>query len=553
MSEMNDANPTVVFDKPVGLAMSGGGYRAAAFHLGALSFLRRMSVAGHLPDVGMISTVSGGTFTGMKYALSLALGQSFDDYFCELYHFLENSDPIKQAFDQLASRRRESPTKAGRRNSLIVAISDVYARDLLADAKGRPYRLKLLLDDLGKNRLQAFVFNATEFDRGLAFRFQGSAKRKVRIGNYFMEVSREGAAVIRLADILAASSCFPAGFEPISFPEDFTWPNQCVPPCVAAEFESLPLMDGGIHDNQGIEGLFYADQPAMSDDVKDPEIGMFIISDVDRQARDIMSMPDDIQLNWIGTLTPQKLRVAMTTAIIICLSTIALTVADSVMSENTSVVAWLTRFFSVAVSAGVAALLLKPLLSIKAWLRTNIGSLPTDVTWQDLKKIPLRQLASMVQLRGISLVNMAMYVFMRRIRQLGFGLIYRSDQFKHRRVSNLIYSLERGWKLGKLAPPPSPAMKNVIAAATGMGLALSFKEKHHLPSLVAAGQCSMCYNLMKFLQREFGPTPATHADSRVRALWDQLTQDWEQLNKSPFAFVSQMTSRNDLAAPPSAP
>lgn len=55
----------------IGLALSGGGYRAAAFHLGALSYLERR---GLLSAVRMISSVSVGTFVGAGFALSLSQG-----------------------------------------------------------------------------------------------------------------------------------------------------------------------------------------------------------------------------------------------------------------------------------------------------------------------------------------------------------------------------------------------------------------------------------------------------------------------------------------------
>ncbi len=53
------------------LSLSGGGFRAAAFHLGTLDLLFRTGLLG---DVTMLSTVSGGTFTGAGYALAQARG-----------------------------------------------------------------------------------------------------------------------------------------------------------------------------------------------------------------------------------------------------------------------------------------------------------------------------------------------------------------------------------------------------------------------------------------------------------------------------------------------
>ena len=53
--------------KRLGLALSGGGYRAAAFHLGTLKKLHQMDI---LSKIDVISTISGGSITGAYYALN---------------------------------------------------------------------------------------------------------------------------------------------------------------------------------------------------------------------------------------------------------------------------------------------------------------------------------------------------------------------------------------------------------------------------------------------------------------------------------------------------
>lgn len=53
-------------DERIGLALSGGGFRAAFFHLGVLA---RLAEAGILPRVQVISTVSGGSIIGTAYYL----------------------------------------------------------------------------------------------------------------------------------------------------------------------------------------------------------------------------------------------------------------------------------------------------------------------------------------------------------------------------------------------------------------------------------------------------------------------------------------------------
>jgi NTE family protein len=51
----------------LGLALSGGGYRATAFHLGTLKKLQELNL---LDQVDVLSTISGGSITGAYYALN---------------------------------------------------------------------------------------------------------------------------------------------------------------------------------------------------------------------------------------------------------------------------------------------------------------------------------------------------------------------------------------------------------------------------------------------------------------------------------------------------
>jgi NTE family protein len=50
----------------LGLALSGGGYRAAAFHLGTLNKLHELGI---LKEVDVLSTISGGSITGTSFCL----------------------------------------------------------------------------------------------------------------------------------------------------------------------------------------------------------------------------------------------------------------------------------------------------------------------------------------------------------------------------------------------------------------------------------------------------------------------------------------------------
>ena len=95
---------------------------------------------------------------------------------------------------------------------------------------------------------------------------------------------------MRLSDIIASSSCFPSGFEPLSFPADYRNDkagnfNKYADDLVRQNPEDYPiyLMDGGVYDNQGINSVIMAAErmkkiPAYQG--KENPIDLYFISDV---------------------------------------------------------------------------------------------------------------------------------------------------------------------------------------------------------------------------------------------------------------------------------
>ena len=71
MAEKKDNTKSI----EIALTLSGGGYRASIFHIGVLSYLYHLGLddgSRLLDHITVMSTVSGGTITGMLYLLSLA-------------------------------------------------------------------------------------------------------------------------------------------------------------------------------------------------------------------------------------------------------------------------------------------------------------------------------------------------------------------------------------------------------------------------------------------------------------------------------------------------
>lgn len=244
----------------IALTFSGGGYRAATFHLGALSYLHSVKVGEFtlLDHVVALSTISGGTITGLRYMLGLSRGESVTDIFKELYTFLTDVELATVAMNNLASYDK------GQCASLIRTMADIYNKELFKGAV-----LGDLMDQLDDIHICHFAANATDFTNGLAFRFQVTEKTGARqeqatgyglIGNNKIRIPREVARHIRLSEVLACSSCFPSGFEPLVFPKDFVLGDSEEVKKFIAKTEPFGIMDGGIVDNQGIEPILLAEQ-----------------------------------------------------------------------------------------------------------------------------------------------------------------------------------------------------------------------------------------------------------------------------------------------------
>jgi len=256
------------------LSLSGGGVRAVGFHLGTMSMLRRLNL---LNNVQILSSVSGGSMLGIGYSLTQHLGRDFQDFFDDFYQFLPEVNIMEQLLKRMSARKPPAPS--GKRN-MITAMANVYdelffKRFYSKYVKDGGLTFELLMQQPSKGHLHDMIFNATEFKTGTAFRFQVSRNRCL-VGNGNIALCREHAGQIRLADIMAASSCIPVGMEPLFFPDDFRWPGD---PAEGARNESdtqspvqkirdalkrntkeptFAIMDGGVYDNQGITSTLLA-------------------------------------------------------------------------------------------------------------------------------------------------------------------------------------------------------------------------------------------------------------------------------------------------------
>lgn len=565
-------------DSPFGniaLCLSGGGYRAAAYALGSIDMLELL---GLLDNVKLISTVSGGTFTGVTYSLSVADGKPYGRYFDDLRSFLRDTNCIELALNDLY----KTPSPSGRKDlSLIRSAAALYDTRLLPNP-GRTF--DSLQAIVGPNkRFLELIHNATEFKKGNSFRFRASQNPNVFAGNGDFKVTPAIASRIRLADVIAASSCFPGVFEPIRFPDDFVWAGgvesirqQLMEPVdtpvgkrpsgfnLRRNCLSLPLMDGGIYDNQGISNAVEADRTVVDKNV--PIIDLFLICDTSARDDDMLKYPkpDD----RAGLLSLGKLFWAVVLLFLFSVASLGFLIYYLVTAVDTRSLSWLRFIFQYLSPIALFVVLIGLLLWGYRLFRKNRNVVVSGAEfrlWPVVKRLTIPDLINMVKARVTSLGTMAGDVFMKRIRQLQFNDVMASS--RGGKVSfDLIYDLNPSKDrsdLWLLDPDlkPTAEMKDISACAEAVPTTLWFPKKggddirvnkdpdvarcmaahpDNERLLLACAQCTTCFSLLKYLWRRWQAAakanPATPKPNdpaspyypiyvRLKAVWDQLKLD----------------------------
>jgi len=520
---------------PIALSLSGGGYRAAGFHLGVLDMLQRLEL---LPDVVALSTVSGGTFTGMRYALALAAGESFQTFFDNFKADLLSVDVVSLALAKLAGRPPDIPSC---RWDVITACASVYDEKFFGGK-----RFGVFWQD-PPIPIKELIFNSTEFRNAIAFRFQKSANPLARIGNGKVYITADQAKQLRLADIAAASSCFPGGFEPLSFPNDFDWPKTAEGATALKQLQAepwapLPLMDGGVYDNQGMGSLILSDRTDKTEvDSRVGQYGLFLFSDTDPQDDDLYTLPTPRKR---GLLRLWHLNAFWWFLLVLGLLTtgVALRFFIHAWNEPLRLLPLLMPVFTVA-----------GLLFVRAKISAALCRVPQvhGSIWPFVKNLKLNQFIDMMELRITSLFALASNVFMRRIRRLVYSSVMNDPSFEKKVAPVSIYNLLNA---STREPPldwlnPTEAMRAVATSAQTIPTTLWFTNPEQLRDLIAAGQITLCRKVLLQILRLHDFDPAK-IPLELRPLYDAAAALFSQLRTDPYIFAGQPI-QDDSGAHPS--
>lgn len=288
-----------------GLALSGGGFRAALYHIGVLARLAELDM---LRNIEVLSCVSGGSIIGAHYYL-------------ELKHLLETCEDAaitREHYVNIVKKISSEFLKGVQRNLRMRVISNwwdnfrmswdpsytrslrlgyLYERDIFSNAlpeeknDGKKKKKKIMLDQLyiqplareGEStykqtwfnpkydnwrraaKVPILLLNATTLNTGHNWQFSASwmgespfTVQKID-GNdrlrrmYYKDapnVKKPFRREMRLGHAVAASSAVPGLFDPLHL-------NKLYPGY------KISLVDGGVHDNQGVAGLLEQDCTVM--------------------------------------------------------------------------------------------------------------------------------------------------------------------------------------------------------------------------------------------------------------------------------------------------
>src|SRR5262249_15747036 len=295
----------------LGLALSGGGFRASLFHIGVLAALAERDLLRH---VEVLSCVSGGSIIGAHFYLEVQRlltakpdarpgavpgetiagddyldivqrverdflagvqtnirGQVFGSIWSNLRAFLQPGYTTTRRLGVLYERQLFARVDDGRQQK------PRCLRDLRFQPHGEPATFNPKNDNWRRAaKVPMLVLNATTLNTGHNWQFTGSWMGEPPIsldaeieGNYQLRrmYHDEAPALktvwrnrflrpfappdyqrIRLGEAVAASSCVPSLFEPLVFPDLY-------------DGKVVRLVDGGVHDNQGIARLLHHDRP----------------------------------------------------------------------------------------------------------------------------------------------------------------------------------------------------------------------------------------------------------------------------------------------------
>jgi NTE family protein len=259
----------MINEKRVGLALSGGGYRASAFHLWTL---RKLKAMGILDKIDIISTISGGSITGAAYCLTKNNYKDFESDFIEI---LKTKSVIKKILLSWFFIRTILFVIVFLGISVFLLFTSYPWISYIVLFAGFflliKYQFKLFpASKAVQNAYEKYFFHGATLNKltDAVKLVIGSTNLQTGRPFVFSKLTMEDSSYSHIKDggppiyfkpenfpvskAVTASSCVPFAFTPISIEKKF-FVN-----VTDAKRVNPKLVDGGVYDNQGIHKLTIA-------------------------------------------------------------------------------------------------------------------------------------------------------------------------------------------------------------------------------------------------------------------------------------------------------
>jgi len=262
------------FSGKVGLALSGGGFRAALFHIGVLAKLAELDVLRH---VEVLSCVSGGAILGAHYYIKLKRLLEANAGPLGPQDYVRLVEELKDEFLAGVQRNIRVRVATNLAKSLKMVVlpgysrthraGELYERELYGRIKGvkQPRFMDDLLLDRNRfdikrdnwkrhDKVPMLVLNTTALNTGHTWQFTGSwmgepptdinteIDTNYRLRRMYYEEAPGKYEDVAIGHAVAASACVPGIFSPLEMADLY-------------EDKTVRLVDGGVHDNQGTGSL----------------------------------------------------------------------------------------------------------------------------------------------------------------------------------------------------------------------------------------------------------------------------------------------------------
>lgn len=498
-----------------------------------------------LHHVDALSTVSGGTLTGMAYAVAQANGVSFDQFYKNFYQFMREDKLTETAINFLKDDARWKNNL--KKRSLINSFALAYEKLLVQGTFE-------LFNDQSQSHLKQVCFNATDFSFGLAFRFQNTGL----FANKPLNCTELNAVKnkIHVADAVASSSCFPFGFEPMIFPDDYFADHN------SAEYKALKrreqfingvgVMDGGIVDNQGIGSMVNMSESAK----RAHPLDLIIVNDVGGYNMEpwvpgsgipgtkksikesVLDLLKFLTLRWYywATLATGVIILVLNSMLVFKQPWPALYIVGGILTGVGLILTGFGLITSVAKRFGVAW--------FNAIFKKKVPAVLLDEVIS-LANLDIALVRTMLSERITSTFKMVNDIFLKQIRRLNYDLLYSKEELKNRVITSTVYQLNgqptlyKNQPLNKDIPAASARLQAAALVASQTPTTLWWDDKdlnlQRQDNLIACGQFTTCYSVMDYILKL---KAAGLAQPEHDALYAQLSSDWKKFNTNPLFLIA---------------